>query len=148
MTFRNPESESDFHFPSPDLVNHSHGFYSVPGNYRDFRMFNLRVDLNPLPVLFSEKDFKSNFRLSGNFVPVGQFFSGQPLNFLQIGSRKWGVGVKWKLLGRLGKMAHRGHRVFAKLNLGTPSATRRNWPALALSEIKPRPRPLRLVQSH
>ena len=34
------------------------------------------------------------------------------------------------------------------LNLGTPSATRRNWPALALSEIKPRPRPLRLVQSH
>ena len=43
---------------------------------------------------------------------------------------------------------HRGHRLFAKLNLGTPSATRRNWPALALSEIKPRPRPLRLVQSH
>ena len=67
----------------------------------------LRVDLNPLPVLFSEKDFKSNFRLSGNFVPVGQFFSGRPLNFLQIGSRKWGVGVKWKLLGRLGKMAAR-----------------------------------------
>ena len=33
MTFRNPESESDFHFPSPELVNHSHGFYSVPGNY-------------------------------------------------------------------------------------------------------------------
>ena len=23
MTFRNPESESDFHFPSPELVNHS-----------------------------------------------------------------------------------------------------------------------------
>jgi len=22
MTFRNPESESDFHFLSPDLVNH------------------------------------------------------------------------------------------------------------------------------
>ena len=22
MTFRNPESESDFHFPSPELVNH------------------------------------------------------------------------------------------------------------------------------
>ena len=58
-------------------------------------------------VLFSEKDFKSNFSFSGNFVPVGQFFSGQPLNFLQIGSRKWGVGVKWKLLGRLGKMAAR-----------------------------------------
>ena len=67
----------------------------------------LRVDLNPLPVLFSEKDFKSNFRLSGNFVPVGQFFSGQPLNVLQIGSRKWGVGVKWLGGGRLGKMAAR-----------------------------------------
>jgi hypothetical protein len=65
------------------------------------------VDLNPLPVLFSEKDFKSNFRLSGNFVPVGQFFSGQPLNVLQIGSRKWGVGVKWLGGGRLGKMAAR-----------------------------------------
>ena len=26
-------------------------------------------------------DLKSNFRLSGNFVPVGQFFSGKPLNF-------------------------------------------------------------------
>ena len=50
---------------------------------------SLRVDLNPLPVLFSEKDFKYNFRLSGNFVPVGQFFPGQTLNFLQIGSRKW-----------------------------------------------------------
>ena len=67
----------------------------------------VRVDLNPLPVLFSEKDFKSNFRLSGNFVPVGQFFSGQPLNFLQIGSRKWGVGVKWLGPRRLGKMAAR-----------------------------------------
>jgi hypothetical protein len=41
----------------------------------------LRVDLNLFAVLFSEKDFKSNFRLSGNFVPVGQFFSGQPLVF-------------------------------------------------------------------
>ena len=67
----------------------------------------LRVDLNPLPVLFSEKDFKSHFPLSGNFVPVGQFFSGKPLNFLQIGSRKWGVGVKWLGPRRLGKMAAR-----------------------------------------
>jgi hypothetical protein len=67
----------------------------------------LRVDLNPLPVLLFEKDFKSNFRLSGNFVPVGQFFSGKPLNFLQIGSRKWGVGVKWLEAGRLEKMAAR-----------------------------------------
>ena len=41
MTFRNPESESDFHFPTPELVNHSHGFYSVPGNYRDFLTFNI-----------------------------------------------------------------------------------------------------------
>ena len=61
----------------------------------------------PSSVLFSEKDFKSNFRLSGNFVPVGHFFSGQPLNFLQIGSRKWGVGVKWLGPRRLGKMAAR-----------------------------------------
>ena len=67
----------------------------------------LGVDLNPLPVLFSEKDFKSHFPLSGNFVPAGQFFSGQPLNFLQIGSRKWGVGVKWLGGGRLEKMAAR-----------------------------------------
>ena len=51
--------------------------------------FCLRVDLNPFAVLFSDKDLKSHFPLSGNFVPVGQFFSGKPLNFLQIGSRKW-----------------------------------------------------------
>ena len=88
-------------------------YFFLPGAFSRKSVFRrnqgapLRVDLNPLPVLFSEKDFKSNFRLSGNFVPVGQFFSGQPLNFLQIGSRKWGVGVKWKLLGRLGKMAAR-----------------------------------------
>jgi len=63
------------------------------------------VDLNLHAVLFSEKDFKSNFSFSGNFVPVGQFFSGQPLIFLQIGSRKWGVGVKWLEVRRLGKMA-------------------------------------------
>ena len=65
------------------------------------------MDLNLHAVLFSEKDFKSNFSFSGNFVPVGQFFSGQPLNFLQIGSRKWGVGVKWLEVRRLGKMAAR-----------------------------------------
>ena len=56
------------------------------------------MDLNPLAVLFSEKDFKSHF------VPPGNF---QPLNFLQIGSRKWGVGVEWLGRGRLGKMAAR-----------------------------------------
>ena len=61
------------------------------------------MDLNPLPVLFSEKDFKSNFPLSGNFVPVGQFFSGQPLNFLQIGSRKWSVGVKVEVASPFGE---------------------------------------------
>ena len=69
--------------------------------------FYLRVDLNPFAVLFSDKDLKSHFPLSGNFVPVGQFFSGKPLNFLQIGSRKWGVGVKWLGPRRLGKMAAR-----------------------------------------
>ena len=66
----------------------------------------LRVDLNPFAVLFSDKDLKSHFPLSGTFVPVGQFFSGKPLNFLQIGSRK-GVGVKWLGPRRLGKMAAR-----------------------------------------
>ena len=68
---------------------------------------SLRVDLNPLPCLFSKKDFKSNFRLSGNFVPVGHFFPGQLLNFLQIGSRKWGVGMKWLGPRRLRKMTAR-----------------------------------------
>ena len=44
------------------------------------RSILLRVDLNPLPVLFSEKDFKSNFRLSENFVPAGHFFPDNSSN--------------------------------------------------------------------
>ena len=61
----------------------------------------------PSSCPFFREGFQIQFSPFGKFRTGRAFFSGQPLNFLQIGSRKWGVGVKWKLLGRLGKMAAR-----------------------------------------
>ena len=72
------------HFREPickklwELVPHQ--YISVQGGPKPLYPFALRVDLNPFAVLFFKKDLKSNFRLSGNFVPVGHFFSCQPLS--------------------------------------------------------------------
>ena len=77
----------------------------------DFVFGGHRVKGGPKPSSRPRPFFREGFQIQ--FSPFGKFrtgrafSSGQPLNFLQIGSRKWGVGVKWKLLGRLGKMAAR-----------------------------------------
>jgi hypothetical protein len=89
MTFRNPESESDFHFPSPELVNHC--------------TKDIKGGPKPSSLPFFRGDFKSNFRLSGNFVPVGHFFPASSSNR----AAEVGVGVKWSGPRRLGKMAAR-----------------------------------------
>ena len=57
----------------------------------------------PSCLLFFRGDFKSNFRLSGIFVPVGQFFPASSSNR----AAEVGVGVKWLGPRRLGKMAAR-----------------------------------------
>ena len=57
----------------------------------------------PSCLLFFRGDFKSNFRLSGIFVPVGQFFPARSSNR----AAEVGVGVKWLGPRRLGKMAAR-----------------------------------------
>ena len=65
----------------------------------------LHIKGGPKPscLLFFRGDFKSNFRLSGIFVPVGQFFPARSSNR----AAEVGVGVKWSGPRRLGKMAAR-----------------------------------------
>ena len=72
----------------------------------------IRVELNPFAVLFSENDFKSHFPLSGNFLPVGQIFSGQPLNvfanrFTEVGCGPGGEVVRGAPFGEDGRQERR-----------------------------------------
>ena len=72
-----------------------------PGAHRGDSLYTPLVDLNPPACFFFRGGFKIQFSPFRKFRrPTGPaIFSAS-----QIGPRKWDVGVKWKLLGRLKKM--------------------------------------------
>ena len=74
------------------------------GGYRGDFLLQWRADRLRVQIFSAgsrQADLKSNFRLSGNFVPVGQFFFANPqillVSFLDLGNCPYG---SWFLLQR------------------------------------------------